>query len=180
MILPEFRLRISSVTLVLNLTCFFSNYFSRPQPRDPGGAGPGASPDRNPPAAPDVALGDYRTLGGIALPNLLRQAKLGHVRSLSASIVRVSFASLHRVCMVLTLLSDSRSCIIQHLMNSKLCFYCKLFISKVTRTPDGAVIYESSVPLNMPALPQTTNGSSQTDDSVDEGDGPSSTTTTTT
>ncbi|XP_058814876.1 E3 ubiquitin-protein ligase RNF123 [Topomyia yanbarensis] len=65
------------------------------------------------------------------------------------------------------------NCIIQHLMNSKLCFYCKLLIVKVERA-DGIVIYENSVPLKTPSLPQITSSSSQIDVSVDENDGPSS------
>ncbi|XP_058453045.1 E3 ubiquitin-protein ligase RNF123 isoform X2 [Malaya genurostris] len=61
------------------------------------------------------------------------------------------------------------NCIIQHLMNSKLCFYCKLLIVKVER-PDGIIIYDNSVPLNAPSLPQTANSSSQMNNFVEEND----------
>ncbi|XP_055613929.1 E3 ubiquitin-protein ligase RNF123 [Uranotaenia lowii] len=68
------------------------------------------------------------------------------------------------------------NCIIQHLMNNKLCFYCKNIITKVDRS-DGFVLYENNAPFIVPSLPQTTSSSQQTEDpntgGEDEGDGPS-------
>uniref|UniRef100_A0A1A9VGU9 RING-type E3 ubiquitin transferase n=1 Tax=Glossina austeni TaxID=7395 RepID=A0A1A9VGU9_GLOAU len=43
------------------------------------------------------------------------------------------------------------NCILQHLMNSKVCFYCKTLI-KTIETPDGTVIYQNTDYLQAPSI----------------------------
>uniref|UniRef100_A0A1A9W1K7 RING-type E3 ubiquitin transferase n=1 Tax=Glossina brevipalpis TaxID=37001 RepID=A0A1A9W1K7_9MUSC len=43
------------------------------------------------------------------------------------------------------------NCILQHLMNSKVCFYCKTLI-KTIETPDGTVIYQNNDYLQAPSI----------------------------
>lgn len=43
------------------------------------------------------------------------------------------------------------NCILQHLMNSKVCFYCKTLI-KTIETADGTIIYENSEYMQTPTL----------------------------
>ncbi|KXJ75047.1 hypothetical protein RP20_CCG012419 [Aedes albopictus] len=103
----------------------------------------------------------------------LRQTLLSEITVLSEdSLCPICYAKQNSAVFDPCQHQSCENCIIQHLMNNKQCFYCKLAISKVVRT-DGAVIYENSVPLK---ISLTTTGSSQTDDisqAVDEGDGPS-------
>ncbi|XP_065083539.1 E3 ubiquitin-protein ligase RNF123 isoform X2 [Ochlerotatus camptorhynchus] len=107
----------------------------------------------------------------------LRQTLLSEITVLSEdSLCPICYAKQNSAIFDPCQHQSCENCIIQHLMNNKLCFYCKLSISKVVRS-DGVVIYENSIPLKVPSLlSQTTVGSSQTEDgglSVDEGDGPS-------
>ncbi|XP_013113066.2 E3 ubiquitin-protein ligase RNF123 isoform X2 [Stomoxys calcitrans] len=44
-----------------------------------------------------------------------------------------------------------RNCILQHLMNSKVCFYCKTLI-KTIETSDGSVVYQNAEYLQTPTL----------------------------
>ncbi|XP_062548443.1 E3 ubiquitin-protein ligase RNF123 [Armigeres subalbatus] len=103
----------------------------------------------------------------------LRQTLLSEITVLSEdSLCPICYAKQNSAVFDPCQHQSCENCIIQHLMNNKQCFYCKLAISKVVRI-DGAVIYESSLPLKVLS---TTSGSSQTDDvsqAVDEGDGPS-------
>ena len=43
------------------------------------------------------------------------------------------------------------NCILQHLMNSKLCFYCKTMI-KTIESPDGTVIYQNNEYVETPNI----------------------------
>lgn len=43
------------------------------------------------------------------------------------------------------------NCILQHLMNSKVCFYCKTMIKSI-ESPDGTVIYQNNEYIQTPTI----------------------------
>ncbi|XP_055546728.1 E3 ubiquitin-protein ligase RNF123 [Wyeomyia smithii] len=103
----------------------------------------------------------------------LRQTLLSEITVLSEeSLCPICYAKQNSAIFEPCQHQSCENCIIQHLMNNKLCFYCKIPIAKVSRT-DGMIIYKNNVPVNDFSLPQTTNNSSSQTASVDEGDGPS-------
>lgn len=56
------------------------------------------------------------------------------------------------------------SCIIQHLMSVKLCFYCKAFVTEVKKL-DGTIIYENDAPSITPSETHITRDTQTESDS---------------
>ncbi|XP_040165618.1 E3 ubiquitin-protein ligase RNF123 isoform X2 [Anopheles arabiensis] len=83
----------------------------------------------------------------------LRQTLLSEITILSEdSLCPICYAKSNSAAFDPCQHQSCETCIMQHLMNSKQCFYCKILIIRVTRQ-DGAIIYEAcNTPPAPPAL----------------------------
>ncbi|XP_058056698.1 E3 ubiquitin-protein ligase RNF123 [Anopheles bellator] len=116
----------------------------------------------------------------------LRQTLLSEITVLSEdSLCPICYAKSNSAAFEPCHHQSCETCIMQHLMNSKQCFYCKILITRVTRQ-DGATIYENcSTPPAPPVRlvttgittlvinPEEAESDSTIDEAVDEFDGPS-------
>uniref|UniRef100_A0A182JMG6 RING-type E3 ubiquitin transferase n=1 Tax=Anopheles atroparvus TaxID=41427 RepID=A0A182JMG6_ANOAO len=109
----------------------------------------------------------------------LRQTLLSEITILSEdSLCPICYAKSNSAAFDPCQHQSCETCIMQHLMNSKQCFYCKILITRVTRQ-DGVTIYES---CNTPPAPPTIRMETSPlviTSSTDAIDGESSDTTTT-
>uniref|UniRef100_A0A182PVH9 RING-type E3 ubiquitin transferase n=1 Tax=Anopheles epiroticus TaxID=199890 RepID=A0A182PVH9_9DIPT len=81
----------------------------------------------------------------------LRQTLLSEITILSEdSLCPICYAKSNSAAFDPCQHQSCETCIMQHLMNSKQCFYCKILILRVTRQ-DGAIIYEAC--CTPPAVP---------------------------
>ncbi|KFB45879.1 AGAP009295-PA-like protein [Anopheles sinensis] len=82
----------------------------------------------------------------------LRQTLLSEITILSEdSLCPICYAKSNSAAFDPCQHQSCETCIMQHLMNSKQCFYCKILITRVTRQ-DGMTIYEA---CNTPPAPPT-------------------------
>uniref|UniRef100_A0A182Q7E1 RING-type E3 ubiquitin transferase n=1 Tax=Anopheles farauti TaxID=69004 RepID=A0A182Q7E1_9DIPT len=89
----------------------------------------------------------------------LRQTLLSEITILSEdSLCPICYAKSNSAAFDPCQHQSCETCIMQHLMNSKQCFYCKILITRVTRQ-DGAIIYEAC--NTPPAPPQSSQAATR-------------------